>query len=802
MSTWAACTIAAKARLPSARVVAASFAEHHPGVPFFVLLADEVEGCFDPAAEAFELLGLDDLDLPDLRARCFRYEREQLSYALTPTVLRHVLGLGFERALFLKQESLVCGPLDAAVERLEHAAILLTPHLLEPLDNDRELNILMSGVYNLGFLGVADRPAAHAFLEWWEERLATDCRHAVEEGLHWEQRWADLLPSLFDDVGVLRDERFNVGHWNLPERSVEDCRLFRFSGYEPDAPEQATRYADRLITSALDGASEHFARYREALLAAGWDEARDWPYAFDRFADGAPIPPLARAFHDELGGERFADPFAVGAGSFAAWLCEPVDERWPSVSRFWLELHGRRDDLRDAYPDPLGTDRREFARWTRETGPREHAIPATLDLRARRRGTRAVVTIVGRNRLPAARVLAESLREHQPGMELHVVLADEPCGLPAAGDEPCVLHGMSELDLRDPIELGLRSAPLALCVRLKPCALEALLDEGYSAALFLDPDQWVLGDLEPLWAAVECNAIVLTPHLVAPPTGADAAARERMLLRAGTHNAGTIGVSEHPEARRMLAWWGERLDAANHGRVDEGAYYDQRWLDLVPSLFDGVHVMRDARFNVGHWNLPERGDVDVRLLHASGFDPLLPQRVTRHDPRLDGVETGCVASLLERYAQALLGAGQDEAGRLPWGWSRFADGTRVPSVAGDLLAALGANGARFRGDPLAAGPGSFRAWLATPADEGRPPITHLWAGVHALRADLRDAFPDPLGADRTAFARWIEADGAREHDVDERLMPAAAPPPKARRRGLRARAMIVLSRAARPVSGR
>ena len=222
---WAACTFAAKARLPSARVVARSFAEHHPGVPFFVPLADEVEGCFDPAAEPYELLGLDALDLPDLRARCFRYEREQLSYALTPTLLRCVLDRGFERVLFLKQESLVCGSLDEAVARLDDTAVLLTPHLLEPLAPERELTILQSGVYNLGFLAVADRPPARAFLGWWEDRLGTECRHAVEEGLHWEQRWADLAPSLFPDVGVLRDERVNVGHWNLPERSVEDVRL-------------------------------------------------------------------------------------------------------------------------------------------------------------------------------------------------------------------------------------------------------------------------------------------------------------------------------------------------------------------------------------------------------------------------------------------------------------------------------------------------------------------------------------------------------------------------------------------------
>jgi hypothetical protein len=764
MSPWAACTIAAKARLPSARVVAASFAEHHPGVPFFVLLADELDGCFDPAAEAFELIGLDALDLPDLRTRCFRYEREQLSYALTPTLLRHVLARGFERALFLKQESLVCGPLDAAMAQLDDDAILLTPHLLEPLGAARELNILQSGVYNLGFLGVADRAPAQRFLAWWEQRLATDCRHAIEEGLHWEQRWADLVPSLFEDVGVLRDERVNVGHWNLPERSVADCRLVRFSGYEPDAPGRATRYADRLETSALNGASELFSRYREALLRAGWEEACAWPYAFDRFADGAPIPPIARQLYEELGGERFGDPFAVEAGSFAARLREPVDARWPAVGRLWLELHARREDLRATYSDPLGADRRDFARWTRHTGAGEHSIPATLDVRASRSGTRAVVTIVGRNRLPAARVLATSLREHQPGVELHVVLADELEAQPAR-EEPFVVHPLCELELPGLAVRGLRSSPLELCVRIKPLALAALLDEGYGAALFLDPDQWVLGDLEPLWEAIERSAVVLTPHMVAPPESADAAARERMLLRAGTHNAGAIGVSDRPEARRMLAWWGERLDAANHGRVDEGAYYDQRWLDLVPSLFEGVTVLRDERFNVGHWNLPERDGADVRLLHASGFDPASPQRMTRHDERLDAGDPGRVGALLERYADALLAAGQREAAALPWGWSRFGDGTPVPSLTGDLLAALGPDGERFAADPLATGPGSFREWLATPVDEAQPPIARLWAGIHALRADLREAFPEPLGADRDAYARWIEADGAREHGV-------------------------------------
>ena len=776
MTAWAACTIAAKARLPSARVVASSFAEHHPGVPFFVQLADELDGCFDPAPEPYELIGLDALDLPDLRTRAFRYEREQLSYALTPTLLRYLLRRGFERVLFIKQESLVCGSLEEALARLDDDAVLLTPHLLEPLGAERELNILQSGVYNLGFLGVADRAPAREFLAWWEARLATDCRHAVSDGLHWEQRWADLVPSLFDAVGVWRDERVNVGHWNLPERSVEDVRLFRFSGYEPDAPERATRYADRLATGALNGGAEHFARYRAALIEEGWEEARGWPYAFARFADGSPIPALARQLHDELGGERFADPFAVGPGSFAASLREPVDARWPALSRLWLAVYERREDLQRAYPDPLGEDRFDFARWTRHTGAAQLGLPQMLDVREGRRGTRAVVTIVGRNRLPGARVLAQSLGD----VPLHVVLADtfsEP-----AHDEPFVLHSLRELEVPGLAELGLRSDPLEVCVRLKPAVLAALLDEGHGAVLFLDPDLWVLGELEPLWEAVERNAVVLTPHLTAPPDGEAAAQRERTLLRAGTQNAGVVGVSDRAEARRMLAWWGERLDIANHGRIDEGAYYDQRWLDLVPTLFDGVAVLRDERFNVGHWNLPERDAADVRLLHASGFDPLRPGTVTSHDSRLDRVDRGRVATLLERYAAELLAAGHRDAMALPWGWTRFADGVPVPLMAGDILAGLGIDGERFGSDPLAAGPGSFQAWLSSPVDDAEPAIARLWAGVHKLRGDLRETFPDPLGADREAFARWIETDGMREHGVE-----GSGAPRRRRRRWARGR---------------
>jgi hypothetical protein len=52
----AVATIVAKKFLSFARVLAESFHGIHPGIPFFVLLADETDGYFDPASEPFDIV--------------------------------------------------------------------------------------------------------------------------------------------------------------------------------------------------------------------------------------------------------------------------------------------------------------------------------------------------------------------------------------------------------------------------------------------------------------------------------------------------------------------------------------------------------------------------------------------------------------------------------------------------------------------------------------------------------------------------------------------------------------------------
>jgi len=396
----AACTIVAKNQFALARVLAGSFRAHHPDVPFFVLLADEIDGWFDPGREPFETVPLSALDIADSARFRFRYAQQPLSYACTPFLIEHLLDRGFARVLFFKQEGMVLGSHADVFDRLTRHPIVLSAHLIAPLDGRdavaRELNILQSGIFNVGLLGIAESDTARRFVRWWQDRVSSHCMHAVADGMHYEQRWLDLVPSYFEGSHVIRDPGFNVAHWNLPERAVHvdgdcvtvhgrPCRLFRFSGYDPESPTAPTRYADRLTWETVGPARSVFERYQRALLDAGHEETRTWPFAYGYFDDGTFVPDFVRRLYVQLGDEaaRFHDPRAVNSTpSFFGWLNEPVDARLPIVSRLWHAVHGARRDLQDAFPDVLLADRERFIAWTHSSGEREHDIPSPFHLGA------------------------------------------------------------------------------------------------------------------------------------------------------------------------------------------------------------------------------------------------------------------------------------------------------------------------------------------------------------------------------------------------------------------------------------
>ena len=136
MTKLAIGTVVAKNYLPFARVLAESLRRYHPEIPFFVALADEVDGYFDPTAEPFHIVTLADLGIPELKRFTFHYSRLPLVVATKSYLLSYLLDRGFETAIFLDADILVLGNLDALFDIARAHAILVTPHLLAPLTGD------------------------------------------------------------------------------------------------------------------------------------------------------------------------------------------------------------------------------------------------------------------------------------------------------------------------------------------------------------------------------------------------------------------------------------------------------------------------------------------------------------------------------------------------------------------------------------------------------------------------------------------------------------------------------------------
>ena len=215
-------------------------------------------------------------------------------------------------------------------------------------------------------------------------------------------------------------------------------------------------------------------------------------------------------------------------------------------------------------------------------------------------------TIIARNYLPAARVLATSFRQHHPAGRLFVLLIDDPLGELDTGTEPFeVLHLSDlEIELSELHHMAALYSLMEFATAVKPWLLHSLLRRGETqSVLYFDPDIQVFHPLDEVARQAEEHGIVLTPHVTAPMPRDHKMTNETSILASGIYNLGFIGVSH--DAAPFLQFWMQRL--RRECIIDPGnmRFVDQRWVDFVPGMFDSK-ILRDPTFNVAYWNLDHR----------------------------------------------------------------------------------------------------------------------------------------------------------------------------------------------------
>jgi glycosyltransferase involved in cell wall biosynthesis/GT2 family glycosyltransferase len=397
-------TIIARNYLAYARVLAASLSRHNPGVRLHVLVLDNPDRRIPPEP-SFELIRADDLPFDpasDFYTMAAIYDVTELATAVKPWVFEHLFAGGASVAIYLDPDIEVfdsLGSLEAATR--EHG-MLLTPHVTEPLPRDGkrpdERDLLLAGIYNLGFLALSAE-AGRTFLPWWRERLRRNCLNDPSLGLFVDQRWLDFAPALFAPA-ILKDPGYNVAYWNLPHRVLardgerilvngRPLRFFHYSGFSPRTPHLLSKHQHASLRVRLSDApllTELCERYAAALEEAGFADSSALPYGFARTAGGLPLDARARRvlrqtyLDDEEGGRAtsFPNPFsAAGADDVVQRLMRPSPHA-PGVPAWLGELWSERPDLRIAFPRIESVDAERFLDWVRTQGLREHDIPPRL----------------------------------------------------------------------------------------------------------------------------------------------------------------------------------------------------------------------------------------------------------------------------------------------------------------------------------------------------------------------------------------------------------------------------------------
>jgi FkbM family methyltransferase len=239
------------------------------------------------------------------------------------------------------------------------------------------------------------------------------------------------------------------------------------------------------------------------------------------------------------------------------------------------------------------------------------------------------------NYVPKARLLASTLRQHNPGIRVCLLI-----------NEPVPEEALDELESFDEVaEIGDLAIPdgprwlfkhtlVEVCTATKGFYMHELLRRpDCKAAFYFDPDIAVFDSIDPLLAELEQASILFTPHLTEPDATVEAIVdNEVSALKHGVFNLGFLGLKPSPVGLRIAEWWRDRLQHFCVADIPNGLFTDQRWMDLAPGFFPEIAVVRHPGCNVATWNLTHRrleGDfkagftVNGRPLvfyHFSGFD--------------------------------------------------------------------------------------------------------------------------------------------------------------------------------------
>lgn len=209
----------------------------------------------------------------------------------------------------------------------------------------------------------------------------------------------------------------------------------------------------------------------------------------------------------------------------------------------------------------------------------------------------AICTIGTESHLFKSKALLSSLERHSS--------ADRFCLLTDARSLPEPVCGETyhtpEI-LTSPLASALKKKYRGNALRwsCKPLYLLYLLELGYDRVIYVDNDICFFSPADFLFEELENVSVMLTPHFYAASPGKSANWFEANFW-VGLYNAGFVGATQN--GLPALYWWAECCLYNVKQSAWRGLFDDQKYLDLLPVVFDDVKILKHKGCNVAGWNI-------------------------------------------------------------------------------------------------------------------------------------------------------------------------------------------------------
>lgn len=297
-------TIASKNYFAYVKTLMQSLEISNPHMDRFAVVVDDLDDDFTSIPFNFNLLTLDELKLPHPNCFKFRYDIMEFNTAVKPYAILRLFD-SYDRVIYLDPDIYVYEKLQPVEEALDGGYnFAFTPHFSDMFEDDGckpdYTDIMLAGVYNLGFIALNKCNDAVRMVSWWADQLEKNCVNDQKNGIFVDQKWMDLVPGFFEHVKILRHTGLNVAYWNLSHRTIikkgerffindKPLIFFHYSGFDVNNIEMISKHQNRYRLKDLSDGAELFKDYSKKVLTNEYDMWKRFNYSFSHYLDGRPI---------------------------------------------------------------------------------------------------------------------------------------------------------------------------------------------------------------------------------------------------------------------------------------------------------------------------------------------------------------------------------------------------------------------------------------------------------------------------------------------------------------------------------